>query len=152
LLNTLALRQGVGLVRDLNPRRRQVLAGRLAAGAAGCLRPALCARSPLKVGVVGGGIVGAGIAMHLDDPHYRALRLESLSAYRDLDQALSLNMVWGGYVDWAGNAVEADIVRANAPQLAGSAQPARAITTARLARLDPTRTAPEAVSSHNTSR
>jgi glycine/D-amino acid oxidase-like deaminating enzyme len=155
-------------VRDLNPRRRQVLAGLLAAGAAGCLRPALCARSPLKVGVVGGGIVGASIAMHLaragaqvwlfekigpaqgatqnsfawvnafvDDPHYRALRLESLSAYRDLDQALSLNMVWGGYVDWASNAVEADIVRANAQQLAGCAQPARAITTAELAALDP---------------
>jgi len=79
----------------------------------------------------------AWVNAFVDDPHYRALRLESLSAYRDLDQSLSLNMVWGGYVDWASNAVEADIVRANAQQLAGCAHPARAISSADLARLDP---------------
>ena len=34
-------------------------------------------------------------------PHYRRLRIQSLLAYRELDKRLSLNMVWGGYLDWA---------------------------------------------------
>jgi len=152
----------------LNPRRREILVGVVAAGAAGWLPPALFAASSLRVGVVGGGIVGASIAMHLarggadvlvfekigpaqgatqnsfawvnafvDDARYRALRLESLNAYRALDQALSLNMVWGGYLDWASTAVEAALVRANARQLADSPYPTRAVTAAEIAKLDP---------------
>jgi glycine/D-amino acid oxidase-like deaminating enzyme len=155
-------------MREPNRMRRQVLAALLATGSAGLLRPAASAGSPLRAGVVGGGIVGACIAMHLaragaqvwlfekigpaqgatqnsfawvnafaDDPHYRALRLQSLSAYHDLDRALSLDLVWGGYVNWAGNATEAEVVRANARQLAGSSYPARAITSGELASLDP---------------
>jgi glycine/D-amino acid oxidase-like deaminating enzyme len=99
----------------------------------------------MRVGVVGGGIVGASIALHLarggakvvvfeklgpalgatqnsfawvnaftDDPHYRALRLASLLAYRELDKALDLNLVWGGYIDWAADAAEGQVVRSNA--------------------------------------
>ena len=152
----------------MNLRRREVLAGILAAGSAGWLQPAAGARSSLRVGVVGGGIVGASIAMHLsdagaavvvfervapargatqnsfawvnafvDDAHYRALRLESLKAYRVLDQSLSLNMVWGGYLDWASSTAEAALVRASARQLAGSPYPVRSVTADEIAKLDP---------------
>ena len=89
-------------------------------------------RRPLRVGVVGAGIVGASIAYHLSragarvtvfekaqpgsgatqnsfawlnafvaDPHYRALRLQSLMAYHDLDARLKLGILWGGYTSWA---------------------------------------------------
>jgi glycine/D-amino acid oxidase-like deaminating enzyme len=152
----------------LSPRRREILAGIMAAGSVGCLPTGLFAASSLRVGVVGGGIVGASIAMHLaragadvrlfekigpaqgatqnsfawvnafvDDTHYRALRLESLNLYRALDKALSLNVVWGGYLDWAGTAAEADLVHANARQLASSPYPTRAVSAAEIAKLDP---------------
>jgi glycine/D-amino acid oxidase-like deaminating enzyme len=152
----------------LKLRRREVLAALLAGSSGAWLPQALGRATALRVGVVGGGIVGASIAMHLvhrgaavslferigpaqgatqnsfawvnafaDDAHYRALRIASLDAYRDLDAALSLRMVWGGYLDWASNAAEASVVRANAKQLQGSAYPARTITAEEFARLDP---------------
>jgi glycine/D-amino acid oxidase-like deaminating enzyme len=148
--------------------RREFLIGLIGACSAGLSRSASSGASPLKVGVVGGGIVGASIALHLaragarvtlfeklapargatqnsfawvnafvDDPHYRALRMRSLLAYRELDKTLSLNMVWGGYLDWAGNAAEADVVRSNARQLADTRYPARTITADGFAKLDP---------------
>src|SRR5215468_8550734 len=113
-------------------KRREILAGLIGAGSAAILRPTLSATAMPKVGVVGGGIVGASIAMHLaragasvvlfektspaqgatqnsfawinafvDDTHYRDLRIQSLLAYRKLDRTLSLQMLWGGYVNWA---------------------------------------------------
>jgi glycine/D-amino acid oxidase-like deaminating enzyme len=48
-----------------------------------------------------------------------------------------LNLVWGGYVNWAGDAKDAESVRSNAKQLDGSAFPVRAIDAAEFARLDP---------------
>jgi glycine/D-amino acid oxidase-like deaminating enzyme len=81
----------------------------------------------LRVGIAGGGIVGASIAFHLaqagasvtlfekaqpasgatqnsfawlnvfvTDPQYRALRLQSLMAYHDLDRRLKL----GHHLGW----------------------------------------------------
>jgi glycine/D-amino acid oxidase-like deaminating enzyme len=150
-----------------NLRRREILAGLIGIGSAALVRPTFCA-SPLRVGVVGGGIVGACIAMHLaragahvtvfekvgpargatqnsfawvnafvDDKHYRALRIQSLLAYRELDKTLSLNMVWGGYVDWASNAAETKVVRSSALQLADSPYPVRGVTADEFAKLDP---------------
>jgi glycine/D-amino acid oxidase-like deaminating enzyme len=150
------------------PGRREFLVGLLAAGSAGFSRLYASAAPPLKVGVVGGGIVGASIALHLaragarvtlfekvapargatqnsfawvnafvDDPHYRTLRIQSLLAYRELDKRLGLNMVWAGYLDWAGDAAESGIVRSNARQLADTPYPVRTITADEFARLDP---------------
>jgi len=150
------------------PGRRELLFGLIGAGAAGLSRSASSGAAALKVGVVGGGIVGASIALHLaragarvmlfeklapargatqnsfawvnafvDDAHYRALRMQSLLAYRELDKTLSLNMVWGGYLDWGGNAAEADVVRSNARQLNDTPYPVRTITADQFAKLDP---------------
>ena len=46
-------------------RRRQFLNGIVGITACGLSLPALARRAPLRVGIVGGGIVGASIAMHL---------------------------------------------------------------------------------------
>lgn len=152
----------------MNPSRRQILTGLIGVGSTALLRPAFGAAGGPRVGVVGGGIVGASIAMHLarsgahvtvfeklgpgkgatqnsfawvnafsDDAHYRSLRIQSLLAYRRLDKALSLNMVWGGYANWASNAAEAKDVRLNALQLAQTPYPVRNITSQELAKLDP---------------
>ena len=144
------------------------MAALAASASAGLLRPAAGAVAPLRTGVVGGGIVGASIAMHLarsgaavwlfekaapaqgatqnsfawvnafvDDLHYRALRLQSMAAYHELDRALALGMVWGGYLDWARDAAEVATVRANAHQLEGSPYPVRAVGSQDIAQLDP---------------
>lgn len=152
----------------MKSRRREVLTNLLATGSAAWLPAARGIASTLRVGIAGGGIVGASIAMHLarsgahvllfekvgpaqgatqnsfawvnafvEDAHYRALRLESLKAYHELDRTLSLNIVWGGYLKWASNAAEADLVQASARQLAGTAYPARHISAEEIMTLDP---------------
>jgi glycine/D-amino acid oxidase-like deaminating enzyme len=149
-------------------RRRALLAALGATASTWALRPAAAAAVRLRVGVVGGGIVGASIALHLarsgaavwlfekaapaqgatrnsfawvnafvDDPHYRTLRLESIAAYHALDRALSLGMVWGGYLDWASDAAEVATVRAAARQLEGSPYPVQAVAAQEIAQLDP---------------
>src|SRR5450631_2462227 len=149
-------------------RRREVLRG-----VAGLAAYAMAARTfararPLKVGVVGGGIVGACIASNLaqagakvtlfeksgpalgatqnsfawvnafdGDAHYRSLRLQSLSAYRELDGPLGLGMTWGGYADWAADAVGAQVLRSTAVQLADTPYAVRSLTPEELAALSP---------------
>ena len=101
--------------------------------------------STLSVGVIGGGIVGASVALHLaqagasvtvfektapasgatsksfawlnagsSDPHYRDLRMQSLSAYHELDQQLQLDITWGGYLSWESEPGAAAEMRAAA--------------------------------------
>jgi len=149
-------------------RRREMLAALAAMASTWAMRPAVAAGARLRVGVAGGGIVGASIALHLarsgaavwlfekaapaqgatrnsfawvnafvDDPHYRSLRLESIAGYHTLDRALSLGMVWGGYLNWASDAAEAASVRATALQLEGSPYPVRAVVAQQIAQLDP---------------
>jgi glycine/D-amino acid oxidase-like deaminating enzyme len=79
----------------------------------------------------------AWVNAFVDDTHYRTLRIRSLLAYRELDKTLSLNMVWGGYVNWASTGEEAKLVRSSAVQLAGTPYPVRSITANELAKLDP---------------
>ena len=149
-------------------RRRRFLNGIAGLAACGMVAPALARHRRLRIGIVGGGIVGASIALYLaedgadvvlfettapasgatrnsfawlnafvDDQHYRALRLRSLAAYHALDAPLGLGIVWGGYLNWASNSAEADIVRANAAQLAGTPVPARMLTAVEFNELDP---------------
>jgi glycine/D-amino acid oxidase-like deaminating enzyme len=149
-------------------RRRALLAALAATASTAVLRPVARAGARLRVGIAGGGIVGASIALHLaragaavwlfekaapaqgatrnsfawvnafvDDPHYRALRLESIAAYHTLDPALSLGLIWGGYLNWASDAAEVATVRATARQLEGSPHPVRAIAAQEIAHLDP---------------
>jgi len=149
-------------------RRRQFLQGLVGLGAAALASHAAARTRRLRVGVVGGGIVGASIAMHLaeagaavtlfektgpalgatqnsfawvnaftDDAHYRTLRIQSLLAYRDLDRSLSLQMVWGGYLNWAGTDAQAVTLQASARQLADTPYPVRAIGPAEFTALDP---------------
>lgn len=122
----------------------------------------------LSVGVVGGGIVGASIALHLartgaqvtlfeksapasgatsksfawinahtSDPHYRALRLKSIAAYRQLDQQLQLDITWGGAIHWAVNSAEAERMKATVAEFDQAGYAARMISRDELAKLAP---------------
>jgi glycine/D-amino acid oxidase-like deaminating enzyme len=108
-------------------------------------------RPRTRVGVIGAGIVGASIAMHLaragaavtvfersapasgatrnsfawidpwtEDAHYMKLRLRSIAAWKALDRALGLGVVWGGYIDWATSAAEVDDLERLAAMLRGT--------------------------------
>jgi glycine/D-amino acid oxidase-like deaminating enzyme len=78
------------------------------------------------------------------DGHYRALRLQSLLAYRDLDIPLQLGITWGGYLSWTDSNLEADSLREYAALVAGTPCAWRALSAAELGQLSPA-TAPGAV-------
>lgn len=148
--------------------RRDFLRGVTAASATVLSPRLLAGPRPLRVIVVGGGIVGASIALHLaeggarvtllekrgpakgateksfawlntyhTDAHYRALRLKSLLAYRELDAPLQLGITWGGYLNWTDNTSEADSLREYAQLVAGTTCAWRALSAVELARLSP---------------
>jgi glycine/D-amino acid oxidase-like deaminating enzyme len=124
-------------------------------------------RTP-SIGVVGGGIVGASIALHLsalgaevtlferhapatgataksfawinahtNDPHYRALRLKSIAAYRQLDMDLDLNVVWGGGISWATSLAEAEKLKASSREFARDGYDSEIVGVDELAKLVP---------------
>jgi len=140
-------------------RRREVLGGIAALSVCGLSSGLSAQPRSLNVGVVGGGIVGASIALHLAqaganvtlfeaagpakgatqnsfgfvnpfdlDKHYQALRLRSLLAYRDLDTLLQLGITWGGYINWANDPAEGEVVRAYAATLDGTEDAVRMLT------------------------
>jgi glycine/D-amino acid oxidase-like deaminating enzyme len=115
----------------MNMRRRDFLLSMGSVAIATVPRISVAKSTNLSVGVVGGGIVGASIALHLaqsgasvtvfertlpasgatgnsfawlnagaDNPHYRELRIQSLSAYHEIDKKLQLDITWGGYLAW----------------------------------------------------
>src|SRR5271165_2042640 len=141
------------------------------ATAYGCMRTRAAQRQPLRVGVVGAGIVGASMAYHLSeagarvtlfekaqpgsgatqnsfawlnafvaDPKYRALRMQSLLAYHDLDVRLKLGIVWGGYAHWANTAAEVQSLEESAAQMSATQFPVRTIDAAELITMTPSLT------------
>jgi glycine/D-amino acid oxidase-like deaminating enzyme len=145
------------------------LAAAASVAAASAHRPARASpQRPLRVGVIGGGIVGASIAYHLAragarvtlfekaqpasgatqnsfawlnafvaDRNYRALRLQSLRDYRELDRRLKLDIVWGGYANWASTSEQVQALKENAAQMADSRYPVRSIDAAQLTAMTP---------------
>ena len=71
------------------------------------------------------------------DPEYRALRLQSLMAYHDLDERLKLGIVWGGYTSWASTVPEVRSLKESAAQMAGTPYPVRSIDAAELVAMTP---------------
>src|SRR5690606_29232312 len=88
-------------------------------------------RSKPHIGIVGGGIVGAAIAMRcaqagadvtllekvepaagatskslawinafMDDDYYSRMRLVGIERWREVDKALGIGVVWGGYLNF----------------------------------------------------
>ena len=138
------------------------------AATASATRSGLAADSTPVVGVVGGGIVGATIALHLTrsgsrvilferdkpaagatgksfawinayttNPHYRALRMKSINAWRELDRDDNLGIVWGGALHWAMSAAEAEVLKAEATEFAHAGYTAEVINRERLNTLAP---------------
>ncbi len=149
-------------------KRRGFLKGMGSLAAASVSPLALGQEREISVGVVGGGIVGAAIALYLSgmgarvtlfektapaagatsksfawinaftsDPHYRALRLKSIHAYRELDRKLELNITWGGAIHWATDLAEAERMRASSAELDRAGYDARIIDAGELAALAP---------------
>ncbi len=71
------------------------------------------------------------------DPQYRALRLQSLMAYHDLDLRLKLGIIWGGYTSWASSAAEVQSLQESAAQMNGTPYPVRPIDAAGLIAMTP---------------
>jgi glycine/D-amino acid oxidase-like deaminating enzyme len=149
-------------------RRRQFLRGLTAVSACALSPPLLARQRALRVIVVGAGIVGASVAMHLAqagarvtllemtgpakgateksfawlntytaDLHYRAMRLQSLLAYRALDIPLQLGITWGGYLNWTDSDAESAEIRSYAASLAGTPNALRALSGADFSQISP---------------
>ena len=71
------------------------------------------------------------------ESEYRALRIQSLMAYHDLDHRLKLGIIWGGYTNWANTPAEVKILRESAGQMAETPYPVSAVDTAALLRMTP---------------
>lgn len=122
----------------------------------------------LRIGVAGGGILGASIAMHcaragadvtlmektapaagatskslawinpfVDDPHYMALRLESLARWHTLDGPLGMEVVWGGYAGFTDNPSDRGRFAIQARELAEAGHPTRTLDLAALKQISP---------------
>ena len=79
----------------------------------------------------------AWINAFTSDPHYRALRLKSISTYRELDKELQLDITWGGAIHWAVNPSEAERMKASTAEFNQAGYPARMVTKEDLAELAP---------------
>ena len=71
------------------------------------------------------------------DPDYRALRLQSLMAYHDLDRSLRLGIVWGGYANWARTPAEVRSLEESAAQMDATPYAVRRIDATELLAMTP---------------
>ena len=71
------------------------------------------------------------------EPAYRALRLKSLMAYRELDSRLRLGIVWGGYANWARTPAEVASLEESAAQMDGTPYAVRRIDASELRGMSP---------------
>ena len=71
------------------------------------------------------------------EPDYRALRLQSLMAYHDLDRRLRLGIIWGGYANWASSPSEVRSLEESAAQMDGTPYAVRRIDMAQLLAMTP---------------
>jgi glycine/D-amino acid oxidase-like deaminating enzyme len=71
------------------------------------------------------------------EPDYRALRLQSLMAYHDLDRHLRLGIVWGGYTNWARTLSEVKSLEESAGQMDGTPYGVRRIDGSELVAMTP---------------
>lgn len=152
--------------------RRQFLG--LAAGAgvsalaAGCSGTTKKADGRRRVGIVGGGILGAAIAMHaaragadvtllektepaagatskslawinpfIDDPHYMALRLDSIKRWHAIDREIGTNIVWGGYVGFTDREEDRGRMKLQDKGLAAAGFPTRSIDAVQMKKIAP---------------
>jgi glycine/D-amino acid oxidase-like deaminating enzyme len=79
----------------------------------------------------------AWVNAFVPEPDYRALRLQSLMAYHDLDRRLELGIVWGGYANWASTPAEARSLEESAAQMDGTPYAVRRIDAAELLAMTP---------------
>jgi len=126
-------------------------------------------KSPKKrLAIIGGGILGAAIAMRcaqagadvtllekvapaagatskslawlnafMDDDYYMRMRLTALDRWRDVDKALDMGVVWGGYVNFTDREADRGRMAKQVAHLAAAGHPTRAIDAAELARISP---------------
>lgn len=142
-----------------------VLAG--AAVSTSAIAKSLTGSKP-RIGIVGGGIVGAAIAMRcaqagadvtllekvepaagatskslawinafMDDDYYSRMRLVGIERWREVDKALGIGVVWGGYLNFTDREADRGRMAKQMAQFAAAGHPMRVVDAAELQRISP---------------
>ncbi len=138
------------------------------AGAAVSTASFAASLSKPHIGIVGGGIVGAAIAMRcaqagadvtllervepaagatskslawinafMDDDYYSKMRLVGIERWREVDRALGIGVIWGGYLNFTDREVDRGRMAKQAAQFATAGHPMRAVDAVEIQRISP---------------